>query len=708
MGNTIARSVSKKVGRRMAVPLGTLLNQNYVPADDADLLLKFDSRAGNVLTDSLTAETATILVEEFKSNGTNSLNGNKTRVVEHFFDGNDHTVYARIKQHTAIPGSGTQSIMKLGGTATALLRGIFIKSNNGIFRYDMSDGATTYEKNQGINCNTSVLPLEYVDLLITIDGTGKSISFTYYNPAGAALGTGTATQSLAAFNFNTNDNASAFVFDSPYFIITNFKKFSGIKTRANCIDNSYVTGLALHYPHLIGLMNTVEDANHLFSISAINSTFITYINCNSYGLDYGWDNYQQGLIDVDNTAWNRYCCRKTDGTQIKPDVTGVGNAWNAFRVIGERAGGTLCNLFPGKIRFTNAFFDRSNATIWNDSARLGYYDAANVKDFHISELNQRTLASWLNDGYRGRLYVNFNTNSIEKLDRDFLAEILLTTTDRKGNDNKAILTYTGDIIAAVLSGTAVIFDAQNYVKLGILKTTIPMLSFVIDDGYLDAYTGWRGFFATNNIKPLSGLHSNQVGQVIDGNDSMTWANIHTLVSEGWLMGNHNTEDSATDYSDVTMQATLEALLIEGKADIEAQGIDCDWYVGNRHSSNNAAIEYFAKKLGYKGHCTWNVYGEGGVIGANPAAINLFRLRRLNCDLDPPVGWDLDKASALTEIQNVKDELDLCLSENRWAIIMLHNPSANLYTNLQTIIDYAGTIGVTNVSLDEALSNIKYL
>lgn len=677
--------------------------------NEADLALKFDSRSGNILTDSVSGETATILVEELKSNGTKYAYGDKTRAVEHLFDGNDHTIYFRFIQHTDVPGTGTQSIVKLGGSSTAH-RAIYVKFNNNTCRLDMMDAAGhTFEVNCVPLANTNVRALAYVDLVITIDGTGKVLVATFYKPDGTVLGT-QKTQSLATFTFNTNDNTGPYTFDSAYAILTNFKKFTGIKTLANCRDNSYTTGLALHYPHIIGLMNAVEDANHLIVAGApLNATVIDYISCNSYALDYGWDNYQQGLIDFDNTQWNRYCCRKVNGDQIKPAVTAVGCPHAAFRVVGERAGGTLYNLFPAKIRFTNAFFDRSNATIWNDACRAASdYDATNTKDFKTVNLNQRTLQSWLNAGYRGRLYMHFTDNSIERLDRQYCRGIYLYNTDNKGIDQAKVHQYTGDYIAWVLSGTQRTLDAEGYTKLGTLKTTKAMISVVIDDGYLDAFTGWRPYFATNGFSPLSGLHSDQVGEVIDGNDSMTWAQIQTLYSEGWLFANHNTIDSVTDYSDVSLQATLEALLTEGKADIEAQGIDCKWYVGNRHSSNNAAIEYFTHKLGYRGHFTWNVYGEGGVVGANPLAINLFRIRRLSTDEPLPVGWDLDKADAAAEIANTCAEIDTAISEKRWIVLMLHNPSANLYANLQTVIDYADLQGIEKVSVDEAFANCKYL
>lgn len=675
--------------------------------NESDLLLKFDSRSGNTLTDSISAETATILVEEFKSDGTSYPFGDKTRIVEHIIDGNDHTIYFRIKQVAAVTTT-TKWIAKLGGGAVAGQRGIMFGSINGTLRFYICDGGgTSYEEKSTVNSDTTVLPLDYVDILMTINGTTKVGVFAVYDPSGNILGS-QKTQDLSAFTFNTNDNTAAYIFDSTHFVVTNFKKFSAVETITHCKDNSYTTNLALHYPHLIGLMNAVADANHLILSAAITSTHITYISCNSYALDYGWDEYQAGLVDVDKTAWNRYCCRKVNGTQIKPDVTIVGSPCAAFRAIGERTGGTLYNLFPGKVRFTNAFFDRSNTTIWNDTCRAASdYDAVNTKDFATASLNQRTLQSWLNDGYRGRLYVHFNGNSIERLDRQYCQGIYLYSTDIKGVDQAKVHQYTGDYIAWVMSSGQRTLDADGYTKLGTLKTTIPMFTLAIDDAYEDAYTDWRAYVTANGCKPLTGIHSDQVGTFFDGNQGMTWDQIKTLISEGWEAANHNTEDNTTDYSNVAMQSTLEALLTEGKADIEAQGLNCRWYVGNRHSSNNAAIEYFTHKLGYRGHLTWNVYGEGGAVGGNPSAINLYRLRRINCDETLPAGWDLDKADASVEIANIESEIDTCVTEKRWIIVMLHNPSANLKNNLQTIINYVDAAGMTKVSMDEGFANCSY-
>ena len=125
---------------------------------------------------------------------------------------------------------------------------------------------------------------------------------------------------------------------------------------------------------------------------------------------------------------------------------------------------TGLNMALCKVRFVNAFFDRSNAIIWKEAARGTWYDVSNPKDFHITELNFKTLISYLNTGYAGMLYLKVRLNSIIEADREVLTEVLLYPVDKTGNDEISILKYTGDISQAVVDGDGqYVFDeVTNY------------------------------------------------------------------------------------------------------------------------------------------------------------------------------------------------------------------------------------------------------
>jgi len=189
------------------------------------------------MSDSVSAETATIYVEEFKSNGTTTAFGNKTRVDEHIFDGNSYTIYLRLKQHTAVPLTGSQSIMGIG-LSSSVTRGINITSASNVLRVNIGDG-TAFFDTAGYAITNDLITNAYVDCIITVNGSTKQAIIGFYNPAGNLIGS-QKTQSLATFTFNTNDNGVPYTFNSAYFIVTNFKKFEAIKTLAQCQNNAYV------------------------------------------------------------------------------------------------------------------------------------------------------------------------------------------------------------------------------------------------------------------------------------------------------------------------------------------------------------------------------------------------------------------------------------------------------------------------------------
>lgn len=173
----------------------------------------------------------------------------------------------------------------------------------------------------------------------------------------------------------------------------------------------------------------------------------------THTLDKGYSIYTKaGSPDIEQP-------NKVDGTELAKAITGY------VKSVVQEGNLTDHNLADSKMRFVNAFFDRSNATIWKDDARLGYYDAANTKDFHQSEINFKTLIGWLNDGYAARLYPKVVTNSIT--DRDYIDEILLVSDDRTLQDEVKLLTYTGDIAEAVTdeSGNYVFDDLTGYVLI---------------------------------------------------------------------------------------------------------------------------------------------------------------------------------------------------------------------------------------------------
>ena len=108
---------------------------------------------------------------------------------------------------------------------------------------------------------------------------------------------------------------------------------------------------------------------------------------------------------------------------------------------------------------SKASLDRSSATVFEDAARLGYYDAANHYRWHISELNRETLTSFYKTGYKWLFYPHFESNSVET--RLYVDELLLCAVDQSVSDRNRVLTYTGDYGWITLSDMGESYVMEN-------------------------------------------------------------------------------------------------------------------------------------------------------------------------------------------------------------------------------------------------------
>ena len=659
--------------------------------DEADLLLKFDSRSGNTLVDSISGETATILTPELLPTPTEYLSGDKTRADELLWDGNDHTIYFRMKLMVDLGANAFYAtICELGSTGTT--RGMRVSFYYKAFRCQMSDGPTDVTALISSPISDTVYALDFADILITINATTKELIVTIYNPAGVSIGTH--TESFAAFTLDATQNNANWRFNSDETLITNLKKFKAIKTLSQCLDDTYITDLRIHYPNLLSSIDISGNANYLLQTGTITEANVRYISFNTWALDYGFDRLQKLT-----GGFNVYSCYTAAGGKTDSTIP------MGVRLIGENEGNlTKHNSMTSKIRFTNAFFDRSNATIWNDACRAAtYYDAVNTKDFHSYELNYRTIYGYLNDNYRGRFYPHWTLGSIEKFDRELsiIEGIYLYSTDHKGTANRNILCYTKDIKCAVLNGTAITYDDENYVKIGILQATKPMLTFRIDDGGDTTFTQWESYFTNIGATPVICLITDSMGTA----GFMTWDQARTLYGLGWEIAFHS-DTYDRDYNSITEYLLLESGLTDGKIDFAAQSLPCDYFCGHRYSSANPGADYLTNKLGYKAHLSGYIYGEGGINGANPVALNKFRL--CGMPIDTFVDYNLDVVDATVPIANLKAQIDLCVANNQWGIVYMHTYVARVATSLTEVINYALSQGVEIVNLEDAIADLKYL
>jgi hypothetical protein len=183
----------------------------------------------------------------------------------------------------------------------------------------------------------------------------------------------------------------------------------------------------------------------------------------------------------------------------------------------------------------------------------------------------------------------------------------------------------------------------------------------------------------------------------------TWAELVILQSEGWEITSSGINQDDWGGSGVT-EAQVETGVSTSKTEIEAQGLIRNHLIPNKYGQGNLASRYFAKKYGYVTcHCG---YTYGSVNGTNPQIIDKYNLCAMACDIGSD--YNLADLPNATAIQNVKDQLDLCVSGNRWAIMYMHGYGVNLAAAVSDCIAYAQSIGITNVTMDEAIANSKYL
>jgi hypothetical protein len=659
------------------------------------------TRSGLDLIDSISGiSKASILMPTFNFGGARNIYGVKTRTQEHLFDGNDHTIYFQFFQHTDLTIVNTK-LFTLGGGTVAARRGIDIYVGSNRMRIYANDGTlqvTPYLTGTGLNALT--FTGEVFQCLIQIDFANKLLIASLYNSSDVAIGT-PVSQDISAFTFNTNDNYGAYEYSSSVYSIENFKKFSGLKTLSQCKDNDYVTDLQFHWAVDVAGVDVSGNALNNVLVS-LGVDFVVYRKIGTYPLDKGYALYR-------NANYTTYPFPRTISKKSNGDLNYFAYGANSGYYSAHEITGSLIKLNSTdcKIRFVNAFFDRSNATIWNDTCRAASdYDAANVKDFHIENLNQKTIYSWLNDGYRGRLIIKMTPNSIVQgeggyafmRDMQTLDEIILLTTDEKGSANKKALTYTGDNIG-VLSA----YDAEGYAQIGTLKTTKGMFTIRIDDAYDDAYENWRGVFAALGVNPTTNVHSALAGTNNGTYYWMSYDRLRTLQSEGWEICSSGMYDN--DWNTSVADIDIETELATSKTQIEAENLICNHLVPNKYGIARINTRYYAKKYGFKTCHAGHTYGS--VNGCNPQAIDPFNLCAMALDLTDGNTYFIDKAAPTTEINAIKAQLDLALANNAWAIMYVHLSSANLITHLTTVIQYAQSIGLTNVTLEEGLTDATY-
>lgn len=674
--------------------------------NEGDLIFRYNenSRSGNTLPNAVNPGTgdATLLPAVYLYNGSAGyFYGDKTRTEELLWDGNDHTIFCELTQMKSLSVDTTYPVLKIGTNTTGVSRGIYIFLQYKALRVRYGDGIVAQtEVSLGL-ADTYYLPHDRVYLYITINAATKVLRIYIYNESLTAIN-GSGNKDISTFSFGATQNTIAYTFDSSYFGVSNFKKFTGIKTLEQCINSSYTTDLQLHYPSIFGSVDLVGGKN-LVGNGSQNVKYFGFAKHTPWLFDYGYDRYVESSASNAGIFTHHYISHDNLGaskTYSKSNFAKLESI--AGSLTGINTGGEMAGF---KIRFSQDFFDRSNVTIWNDACRASsYYDSSHKKDFHSSELNYRILYGYLNDGYKGKFYPHFENysikmdNSYSDISRKKLKNIFLYNTDNKGIYNGRILTYTRDIAAAVLDeSNLVTYDSDEYVKIGTYKSSKPMVIFRFDDEF-DSQGSWLTLFNSHGIVGTLVITTDNVGKA----GYLTWSQIKLFQDAGWEIGFHSTVYNTTYWSSLTASQLAE-MMATGKSLIEANGLICNFC--SPHGTNNdaglaryVARNYFNSFSGYV-----PITGE---VGLNPAIIDPFNLRQAIIDMEVATyPYNIEDAGGMAKCKAL---VDTCVSENRIVEFAGHNYTAPKATALSELIEYCQSNEVSIVTKSQAFNNCKFL
>ena len=541
-----------------------------------------------------------------------------------------------------------------------------------------------------------------IDVLIELDYTNDEMRVKTYDQTGALIRADSA-RDISGLTPSGTDNYAPFTVNSEVAIFDSLRLFTGIKTIAQCSDQSYSTDLYLEYLSLFSGLDSSGSGEDLTPSNVTDDDKVwSYMNSMlpNRGADLYYsatfaDDYQKLLIPKD-----------ASGASVIPNRT-AGYGLADSRIVFPHTSGGVCSVHDTMLDFSVAFMDRSDTDIWSDDARAGYYDAANPSRWHYDELNQRNFYEWLNTAYKGYLYVKFSSGSVEKNDRKYLEELFIYTTQKTSSSDLIVLTYTGDS-KTVITTTAgeKLYDADDFAIIGYLQMRKGALVIRIDDGDQSVYDSWRNWMSTRNLTPIMGIHPNIMGTT-GAYEFMTWGDALTLVNtDGWQLACHNADDVDLNQTAYCELEDLEDQMKDGRTDIIAQGVTCKHYIANRHSSEHPGVDYYAKEYGFRTMIAWGDYAIENVNGTNPINLDPYRVCAMATDLAGD--YYFDDADNTQEIANFKAQLDLALSDRRLAIGFFHTWDTDVAAAWAEIVTYCDTIELDILTMDEAMTRVRYM
>lgn len=216
------------------------------------------------------------------------------------------------------------------------------------------------------------------------------------------------------------------------------------------------------------------------------------------------------------------------------------------------------------------------------------------------------------------------------------------------------------------------------VQLGV-RAPVPLISFVLDDGYATDHTEALPIFQTAGKVANVAI----VPAFLGSNASfMTTAQVLELQAAGWEVCSHS--KSHTNMAATTDEALLIAELGESKAALEALGLDVRSYV-YPFGATNSTYRRLARKY-YRSAIT-----VGSTTDHNTQPIPTFNVVRNSLD-----GASLVQAQAA---------VDAAVAGNAWLVFMIHTNNVNWPTvkgYLPILLTYIAATTAQIVTVDAAL------
>lgn len=248
-----------------------------------------------------------------------------------------------------------------------------------------------------------------------------------------------------------------------------------------------------------------------------------------------------------------------------------------------------------------------------------------------------------------------------------------------------------DITALISVDVKTVSDSINDLKT---KMHRPTLTFIDDDGALEALENWESIADEIGVKPTSALITGNIG---NGNGAASWDDVARLRNKGFEFISHT-----HGHIDVTTNAE-ETCLTDFENSIEAlreHGCESRYLVYPYNNINEAKIPMIKK-----------YFSAGiGLVGThNKLPVYTYWLRRY--DICGEKG--ADGKYAFKDLATLKSYIDTTIIDGGWVIFMTHLRNDDLFyhneESRQLIIDlckYATKKGMAIQTFGEAFEQYK--